>query len=399
MTSLDLQEARLERLQAVVPYLLLVVSVALAWLTDGRSLAEHLLMLGVAAVTAAWIALLGRSRHHALYVTGLIVLIGVLCGQGIWFAGFFAFTGYLASWHLLSGKWRFAGVAATATISVTGFTGGLPAPTLPAILTHLFFVAAITSLVALFSLVGEVTTARSTERKRMVAQLEEAMRENAVLHTQLLLQAREAGVLDERQRMAQEIHDTLAQGLTGIIAQIQAATQAGETGARWRGHLDTAARLARDSLAEARRSVHAIGPGQLETAPLPEALADVVAGWSGLHAVPGEMITTGTARPLHPEVEQTLLRIAQEALANVAKHAGARRVGLTLSYMEDVVTLDVRDDGVGFALDRAGDGGGFGLTSMRKRVARLAGSLEIESEPGGGTAISATVPAVAREDA
>ncbi|MFI6814241.1 sensor histidine kinase [Nonomuraea sp. NPDC050328] len=399
MTSLDLQEARLERLQATVPYLLLTVSVALTWLTDGRTLAEHLLMLGVAAVAATWIALLGRSRHHAVYVAGLIVLIAALCSQGIWFAGFFAFVGYIASWQLLTGRWRFVGIAATATISVTSFTGGLPAPTLPAILTHVFFIAAITSLVALFSLVGDVTAARSSERKRMVNQLEEAMRENAVLHTQLLLQAREAGVLDERQRMAQEIHDTLAQGLTGIIAQIQAATHAQETGAQWQGHLDTAARLARDSLAEARRSVHAIGPGQLETAPLPEALAEVVAGWSGLQAVPAEMTTTGTARPLHPEVEQTLLRIAQEALANVAKHAEARRVGLTLSYMEDVVTLDVRDDGVGFALDRAADGGGFGLTSMRKRVARLAGSLEIESEPGGGTAISATVPAVAREDA
>jgi signal transduction histidine kinase len=110
------------------------------------------------------------------------------------------------------------------------------------------------------------------------------------------------------------------------------------------------------------------------------------------------LTTTGDPRPMHADVEVTLLRAAQEALANVAKHAKAGRVGLTLSYMADVVTLDVRDDGVGFEPDaRRAHGsadGGFGLAGMRQRVQRLAGRLDIESEPGGGTAISATVPAI-----
>ena len=98
------------------------------------------------------------------------------------------------------------------------------------------------------------------------------------------------------------------------------------------------------------------------------------------------------------EIEIALLRTAQEALANVAKHAHAGRVGLTLSYMEDLVTLDVRDDGVGFATVN-GSGprrpraeGGFGLAAMRQRVEGVAGTLEIESEPNAGTAISAAVP-------
>ncbi|MFD2348174.1 sensor histidine kinase [Nonomuraea ferruginea] len=160
--------------------------------------------------------------------------------------------------------------------------------------------------------------------------------------------------------------------------------------------MDNALRLARESLAEARRSVQAVGPGQLDAAPLPEALREVVARWSELNGVRADFTTTGTVRPMHPEVEETLLRTAQEALANAARHAGASRVGLTLSYMEDMVTLDVRDDGAGFDLERVRDGGGFGLTSMRGRVSRLAGTLEIETEPGGGTAISASVPAVAR---
>ena len=100
--------------------------------------------------------------------------------------------------------------------------------------------------------------------------------------------------------------------------------------------------------------------------------------------------------PLHPEIEVTLLRTAQEALANVAKHAGATRAGMTLSYMGDVVALDVRDDGIGFEMPdaSAGRASGFGLTAMRQRVGRVAGTLAVESEPGVGTAISARVPAI-----
>ncbi|OKI87681.1 sensor histidine kinase [Micromonospora sp. CB01531] len=382
---LDRWERLLERQLAAAPYVLLATSTVLALLTAGRSWAT----LGLAAFAAAWIWLVPRG---AVYVAGLVVLIGVLCTRGMWFASFFGFVGYLHSWQYLKGYWRFIGVTATATISVAAYGGGLPDPTPSGILTYLFFIAAIVAVVGLFSFVGEVTAERSAERQRMVAQLEEALRENAGLHAQLLVQAREGGVLDERQRMAAEIHDTLAQGLTGIITQLQAAQQAED----WRRHVDNAVRLARESLAEARRSVHAVGPGQLAAAPLPEALRDIVTGWGELNGVRVDFATTGTVRPMHPEVEETLLRTAQEALANAAKHAGASRVGLTLSYMEDLVTLDVRDDGAGFDPERVRDGGGFGLASMRKRVSRLAGTLAIESEPGLGTAISASVPAVAR---
>src|SRR5262249_61452040 len=100
---------------------------------------------------------------------------------------------------------------------------------------------------------------------------------------------------------------------------------------------------------------------------------------------------TGEPLPLLPELEVALFRVAQEALTNVAKHAGASRVGLTLTYLDDVVLLDVRDDGAGF--DPAGNDGGFGLTSMRQRLLRVAGRLENESSPGEGTAVNATVPA------
>ena len=124
----------------------------------------------------------------------------------------------------------------------------------------------------------------------------------------------------------------------------------------------------------------------------------MVARWSERTGTAAELATTGTARSLLADIELALLRTAQEALANVAKHAGASRVRLTLSYMEDLVTLDVRDDGTGFdpvaVPARTADGGGFGLPAMRERLLRVAGSLVVESEPGTGTAVSACVPAV-----
>ena len=156
--------------------------------------------------------------------------------------------------------------------------------------------------------------------------------------------------MDERQRMAREIHDTLAQGLTGIITQLQAAEQAADDPAGWHRHFDAATRLARESLSEARRSVEALRPEPLETGRLSEALADVAGRWSALHQIPVQVTTTGTARPMPHQAEFALLRTAQEALANVARHAQATRVGVTLSYMEHEVALDVRDDGRGFDL-------------------------------------------------
>lgn len=218
----------------------------------------------------------------------------------------------------------------------------------------------------------------------------------AIERARLFARSVDMGAVEERNRLAREIHDTLAQGLAGLVAQLQAARSAGL--ADRERHLDTASELARSTLVEARRSVQALRPEPLEAARLPDALAAVAGCWSEVSGVPATVTTTGTARQLHPEVEITLLRTGQEALANVGKHAGASRVGVTLSYMEDVVTLDVRDDGIGFdpagLPEEAADGSGFGLTGMRQRVARVAGRLEIESAPGEGTAVSATVPAI-----
>ncbi|GAB3981492.1 hypothetical protein GCM10027615_62240 [Plantactinospora veratri] len=259
-------------------------------------------------------------------------------------------------------------------------------------------------LAGAFFYFAELADQRNQKQRRALTELHEAntkleaaLEENAGLHAQLLVQAREAGVLDERQRMAREIHDTLAQGLAGILTQLQAAEQTDEPSTS-RRYVTNAMNLARESLTEARRTVHAVEPAMFAEARLPDAINEVARRWAEVYGIETVLTTTGDARPMHADVEVALLRTAQEALANVAKHARASRVGLTLSYMEDLVTLDVRDDGVGFdpGVKRANGStnGGFGLAGMRQRVQRLAGRLDIESEPGGGTAISAAVPAI-----
>jgi signal transduction histidine kinase len=153
-----------------------------------------------------------------------------------------------------------------------------------------------------------------------------------------------------------------------------------------------ATRLARESLSEARRSVEALRPEPLEGSRLSEALAGVAERWSALNGIAVEVTTTGTVRPIQPEAELALLRAAQEALAKYPRHARATRVGLTVSSMENEVAMDVRDDGAGFGPARPA--GGFGLVAMRQRIAALSGTLQVESEPGGGTAVSACVPTV-----
>jgi signal transduction histidine kinase len=222
----------------------------------------------------------------------------------------------------------------------------------------------------------------------------------ALENLRLVEQARRAGLIGERQRLAHEIHDTLAQGFASIIMNLEAADAILPTGhstqAQW--HLGQARLTARESLAEARRLVWALRPKLLEEAPLPDALSRLTERWSEASSIAVHTTVTGAPRPLPPEVEATLFRVAQEALTNVRKHARADRTALTLSYMHDRVALDTRDDGVGFDPGKAGDvtgstrEGGFGLGTMRERVERLGGTLSIESAPGEGTTLAVELP-------
>jgi signal transduction histidine kinase len=147
--------------------------------------------------------------------------------------------------------------------------------------------------------------------------------------------------------------------------------------------------------------VWALRPKLLEEAPLPEALTRLVERWSEASGVAAHTNVTGAPRQLPPEVEATLFRVAQEALTNIRKHARAHRTALTLSYMNDRVALDARDDGTGFdpehnnAIAGSTREGGFGLGTMRERVERLGGTLSIESAPGDGTTLVVELPVAA----
>ncbi|WP_233617527.1 sensor histidine kinase [Actinomadura sp. WAC 06369] len=407
----DPWELREQVALGAVPYVLLGISTLLGLLVYPNTPAGIAAMLGLTALAAGWIAWMvtlhprwrERTVLAAVYYTGLLAVLGALIAVNPLY-GFAVMVGYVHAFMLPS-PWRFAGIGVTAAFSAASQLGGFAVivEATPVYLLALLINAAVATTFCMF---GWRVEEQSAQRKRVIdelaeanARLEAALEENAGLQAQLLTQAREAGVQDERQRMAGEIHDTVAQGLAGVVAQLQAARQAHERGADWLRHVDVAHEMARESLTEARRSVHALRPSELEDAALPDALGEIAERWTAAHGVPARFTTTGTVQAVHPEVEGTLLRTAQEALVNVAKHAAASRVALTLSYMGDVVMLDVRDDGAGFAPDlvRPTAGGGHGLAAMRRRVARVAGRLEIESAPGAGTALSACVPAVPAE--
>ncbi|GAA5167295.1 two-component sensor histidine kinase [Ornithinimicrobium tianjinense] len=233
------------------------------------------------------------------------------------------------------------------------------------------------------------------ERERLVASLVAAQEESELLHAELAEAQRSAGVLAERTRLSRDIHDSLAQGFSSILllARAGVATQDAEAGRRLLTQIETSAA---DGLEEARRVVGALAPAPLESG-LVEALRRLVARVQEETGVAGEVRVEGDVAALPPVVEVALLRVAQSALANVRQHARAGQVVVTVAEVEDSVRLDVVDDGLGFdpaTLTEAPDvaRGGYGLRASRQRLRELGGGLDIESEPGGGTAVSASVP-------
>lgn len=255
---------------------------------------------------------------------------------------------------------------------------------------QLVFYGGVTVALGLLVAMTHAIQEQSEERGRLIAQLE-ATRER------LAASERRAGALAERQRLAGEIHDTLAQGFASIVTLYEAARaelgSGPEDGLR---RLEEMGSTARANLTEARRVVWALQPGALEDGSLASAFDQLADSFRAETGIDARSMVNGAPGNLDPETEATLLRVAQEALANVRKHARATRVTLTLTYLDDSLLLDVRDDGIGFdpGLGRR-DGrqdGGFGLPAMRERLARRGGSLTIESAAGAGTTIAAALP-------
>lgn len=259
--------------------------------------------------------------------------------------------------------------------------------------------AAVT--VALGFLVATTHTIQeqSEERRQLIAQLEATQGE-------LAASERRSGALAERQRLAGDIHDTLAQGFASIVTLSEAARA--EFASRPEDslqRLEEIGQSGRANLAEARRVVWALQPGVLEQQPLESALDELAADFRAETSIDASSAVDGDARSLGPETEAILVRVTQEALTNVRKHARADRVVITLTCLDDSVMLDVRDDGVGFApTSPLGDrhrsrhrDDGFGLTVMRERIEQHGGTLTIESGPGAGTTIVAELPTTPTE--
>jgi len=203
-------------------------------------------------------------------------------------------------------------------------------------------------------------------------------------------------VLDERARLAREIHDTLAQGFVGISSQLDAVAMClPDEASPTRQYLDLARRMARHSLTEARRSVMDLRSAALEGQDLATAIESGTRLWTAGSGVQVDVtVEDGTPGELPEEMEQHLLRIAQEAITNVLKHANAKRIWVKLHAEARKLCLRIGDDGRGFVQDDVFQtrGGHFGLIGMRERAERLGGELHLSSHPGEGTEVEVTVP-------
>ncbi|OLT33371.1 hypothetical protein BJF79_34860 [Actinomadura sp. CNU-125] len=400
-------QSRWDRVWLLSPYLAVAVAAPSAALREPAPLT-----LALSALVVGWhwwmvTAHPGWPERRAvpmtLYFTVLLGLAGALyVRDSVYFVLLAAC--YPTAFVTLPGRLAYVGVVATsAALAVPSALGAdwwaLPGP----------LASACGSTVLVCAVGGALRAVEAEARRRRLAydelaaahaRMSELARTNAGLQDELLERARESGVLTERTRMARELHDTLAQGLAGILTHLEAADGHVPPEHPARGHVDVARRAARENLAEARRWMLALRPAPLDDGTLAETLAAVVERWRTDNGARATVTATGAPVRLRPDAEETILRATQEALANVARHARAGQVRVTLSFMDDVVALDVLDDGVGFDPDApsgASEHGGFGLSAMRHRVTRVAGTLTVESAPGRGTALSVTVPALRPE--
>ena len=235
--------------------------------------------------------------------------------------------------------------------------------------------------------IGTVIMASMKQRKRLAALVEEL----AASRAESARLSREAGAAAERERLAREIHDTLAQGFTSIVALAQAVEPEldSDTIAAKR-HVDLIRSTARENLAEARAMVAELTPTALHDGSLPAAIqrqCDKLSAESGITAT---MRVDGGPPPLGMAADVVLLRAAQEAFANIRKHSQASAVTVTLSPVERGVRLSVADNGIGLADHHAE---GFGLRGMRARATQVGGTMSVTPTPGGGTTVTVEVPA------
>ncbi|MGW8885251.1 sensor histidine kinase [Streptomyces sp. NPDC055749] len=366
----------------------LLALVAVRAVSDGAARGTAVLvMTGVmAAVYAAGAltpAVQPQNRAAAVWLGALgavwLALLA-LSPDALWVA----FPLYFLQLHLLPMRWALPAVVATAAAAITSFVlhGQEVTP-------GTFIGPLLGAAVAVATVLGYDALFRESERRR------ELIEELVATREELAVAERTAGTLAERERLAREIHDTLAQGLSSIQLLLRAAERSLPADGTATAHVRQAREAAQDNLAEARRFVRALTPPDLEHGSLAAALERLRARTTS-PALTVQFAVSGTPVELPTPYEVALLRTAQSALANAVQHAGAGRAEITLSFMDTSVSLDVVDDGCGFEPGArsgpASGNGGFGLPAMRSRARSLGGTLSVESAPGQGTAVAVTMP-------
>ncbi|WP_405147257.1 sensor histidine kinase [Sphaerisporangium sp. NBC_01403] len=370
---------------------LLVIAVAGAAREGRTAVATCGVLLGV--LYALGIVIEGRLPHFGgptHLSLGRLWLVAVTIGWAalaltsprfVWLA-FPLFFAYL---HLLPLPVALPGVVlltAAAIAAASWHAGGLTAP-------QVIGPSIGASVATLMALVYKALYSESEQRRLLIDDL--------VLTRGKLVQVEsESARLAERERLAREIHDTLAQGMSSIILLLRAARRdladrPEEAGRR----ITEAERAAQENLEEARNFVRALAPPALLHSSLTAALRRISDSAAAGTPTGVRFEVSGTPVPLSADYDLALLRIAQGALGNVSRHSGAEHAGVTLTYLEDMIVLDVYDDGRGFDPAQTQGrtaGTGYGLRVMRDRVAALGGSLTVESAPGEGTAVAAILP-------
>jgi signal transduction histidine kinase len=394
---------RFNRVWNAISYLMLAICLTVSLLDAALQPLQKGLVVLLAAAWGGWywVFVMQRTRLRFNTLGRVFVFLGAIAVSTAlsWIHGAFTmllFSFYGLTFAMLPMRWAASLVIAVSFILAwrfVGFSGEFTMASV-SILVSFLLSGFFAILLGLFI---ESIMRQTSEKQKMIEELETARDE-------LARAERQAGVLEERQRLAGEIHDTLAQGFTSVVLHLEAAEQALERDpASARQHIDQARSTARDNLSEARRFVWALRPDMVQRETFDLALQRVAQRWSEESNLPARVEISGESRPLTPPIEATLLRAAQEGLANVYKHARAAQVTVTLTYMDDEIILDVQDDGAGFDPQVAPqqarlEHSGYGLLSLQERASQLGGSLTVESAPGEGTTLVMALPTTGKTD-
>lgn len=324
-----------------------------------------------------------RDARTAFWVVSALHLVLVLTNP---LFGLAAFFGYVDTTRQFKGREAIAALVVTAVICATAQSGGVASPLFNPLILTLFILVNLGIALPMARL-DRTRQDRTDELERANAELRLAEARNTALQEELVARARDTGVVEERARLAREIHDTVAQDLVGIIAQLGAVSGLDDDAERER-RLQVVDGTARKALTEVRRSVQALSSPRLDEVDLPHAVDDLLSEWR--HGTGGEarLIVDGTPRPSGND--PAVLRITQESLANARRHARACTVQVELGYEPEHVRVTIADDGVGFAPGATVEG--MGLPGMRSRAEEADGELTVDSTPGEGTIVTATLP-------